>query len=680
MGKKVYLLLSLSLLLLIAAAAPAVLAAPSLPDTNAGVQAGSGPEATPAVAPQEPESVNRTIAPPGAPGFYIGNGRNTTPLPAADYFAAGSFTFWSWRELEPGRGHYNWGFLDQWIQDQVDAGYQGVGIAVYTYIGRYTPCPAQGVDVTPAWVLAGQDGVRGTSDDPVLVSDQPDGRDGPGCTNFGGDWYLLDYEHPWYRNNYRDFILALGEHLTNSPLRDHIAWVATGIGKDGENRAADNRNGVARDEDFLNSQGLTVDDWITYARDVIDWNRQAFYDGSGFPRIQVVTQNAPFYLSTTSRRAIAQYAASKRVGVSINGMTSDFQGTELCDSTDPNLWCTGMYDQARLYNDTVPVMFESYRYMMGTVNEFYWSMARALDLKGDYLRLSDFWGDGITNEENLTIAEWASQYFGKGFEFGEERPPSIWSRMREHRDPCPLYYVSGLPSCNWWPTNGNYEFYLTQLHLPEQGGVTIPVTDDPRIRITGWDHSQSTVVDKPWHYNTNPYDANLAAAGLFHPVNPDYGIQIEADPGFVARRSDQANGQSKFIFDAADAYFARSQPPAESTFKVIITVTYLDVGNDQWLLIYDSVSGPKPAQVYAINDWTIRRGLNVDGTLPTTGKLTEPTFYVQKTDSKKWKVATFVIEDGNFNNMVLNEANADFYIESRGANGEWDGDEYIHHV
>jgi len=102
------------------------------------------------------------------------------------------------------------------------------------------------------------------------------------------------------------------------------------------------------------------------------------------------------------------------------------------------------------------------------------------------------------------------------------------------------------------------------------------------------------------------------------------------------------------------------------------------VGTDTWRLIYDGGNGRKTAQVYAINDWTIRRGLAIDPGLPDTGILDPRPYYVTKTNTGKWKTATFLITDGVFNNGL--SGGADFFIDSRAGSGAYDGDEYIHHV
>ena len=527
----------------------------------------------------------------------------------------------------------------------------------------------------------GPDGFLGTADDPVILSPYSDKRNASGCTNYGGDWYLIDYADSYYQQQYDIFINALGNYLKTHPNRDKVGWVATGIGKDGENRAANNNPyGLsAPDENFLRDNGhLSVPQWQSYAFHVIDTYKNAF-DGSG---IDVVTQNATYFLDIKTRRSIAEHAANQGVGLSVNNIVSDFMDIENCASTNPDEQCTAMYDQARLYGDQIPMSFESYGFMMSTPNEFYWSMTRALDVHADYIRLSSFWQSNDTSDTR-TIAEWAGNYMGTGLQAGDNPPPSVWSRMREHRNPTYLPYAV-LPHDDYhdWPTNGNYEFYLEQIHTAS-GGITIPFTDDQRFtdpnHIMGWDSAPSNVLDKPWHYNTQPYSADFNSAGLYHvDTAAEYKVQIEVDPGFVSRRSDQASGNYGFFFDADDRYLA-APAGQDDAHDVRITVTFFDNGSDRWRLMYDSVTGEKPATLYALQNWDTRSGLAIDGGLPTSGILPEPKpSYVQKTNSNRWKVATFLIEDGYFGNRL--SGGTDFYIDSRNDVGAADGNEYVHHV
>ena len=622
------------------------------------------------VAPALPDSIDYAPPPAGVRGFYIENGISNILQPPSKYSAAGSYAFWAWKDLNTAKGVYDFSGVDTFIRDSLKAGYQSVGIAVYTYTGRFVPCAAGGgIDMTPKWVQAGADGVLGNADDTRIKSQVADTR---GCVVNGvktRNWYLPKYTDAYYKAQYAAFINAFAQHLLTSPLKANVAWIAIGAGKDGENKPADDS-----DDPTLLANGLSTDAWVGFVKWTIDTHRAAFYDGSGQPKIQLLTQNAPFYRSSTERRDIANYAATRGVGVSVNATTSDFDFMESCRNPNPADACQGFFDQVRQYSGVAPAMLESYGYMMSSPNEFYWSTQFALGLKADYFRLSSFWNTQ-THPDNLTIAEWAAKYLGTGFKQGQTKPPTVWSDMREHRWPVRLPYAY-LNTGNYWPTIGNHEFYLNQRDLPDKGGSTIPVTDDNRITMMGWNGTGSFTADKvPAHYNTSPYDQNLRNAGLFDGSGPN-GVQKPVDPGWVARRSDQKNKQDFFFFDASDAYFARSQP--SSSFKAYVTVTYLDKGSDQWLLMYDSVQGPKAATLFSINAWNVRRGLAVDSILLDEGRVPAPADYVQKSNTGKWKVAVFVINDGSFRNLLT--GGTDLTIDTRSRTGVRDGDEYIHRV
>ncbi len=635
-------------------------------------------------APAPPASVD--LAPASVPtGFYIANGQ-WNMLPAADYNAVGSFLFWSWESLNPGiDAHgdpiYRFDKIDSYITAAINAGYQSVGIAITTYNGRtaqYYPCTGefnQGYAQTPYFVRWGPNGVdessdgdADTGDDPVVIADDPDTRD---CNGDGvkDPWLLPKYTDPYYKQQYRLFIEALADHLLNSPHRDRVAWVAIGAGKDGENIPVNNSD----DESLL--RVISVNDWVDFVKDLIDYHHDAFAAGAAKPQIPLLTQNAPFYVYTWERRDIAQYANSKGVGVSVNNITSDFDLTEAGQAGN----FIGLYDQVRLFGDNVPIGLESYGFMMASENEYYWTMARALDLKPDFLRLSSFWNQQDT-PVNHTITQWASRFIGKGFNAGQTPPPSIWSRMREHRDPVYLPYVADAFTANFWPSVGNYEYFLLQDHDAPHG-VTIPITDDPRYQASdhriGWDR----VSGQPAHYNEHPYSAILNSAGLYHAASVKQNaveVQIEADPGWTARRSDQASGNYGFFFNADDRYIS-APANINAPHKIRITVTYLDHGNDRWRLMYDSTTGEKAARLYALQDWNVANGLAGYDGLPHSGVLPEPRpAYVQKHNTNHWKVAVFYIEDGYFGNRL--PGGNDFYIDSRNEAETPDGDEYIHHV
>ncbi len=222
----------------------------------------SAPLAAPTPAVQQPAS-ELSVSPGAASGFYLENGRFSFLNPT-DYSATGAFRFWSWEKLNPAAGVYRWDYLDDYINRAVTAGYQSIGLTIMPYTGRSVGCPLQGVDVMPYFVRVGPDGIANTADDTVILSPYPDERNYSGCTNFGGAWYLPDYADPYFQSQYITFINALADHLRNHPQKDAIGWVAIGVGKDGENRAADNKDPgyAAKDEEFLANNGyLSVAQW-----------------------------------------------------------------------------------------------------------------------------------------------------------------------------------------------------------------------------------------------------------------------------------------------------------------------------------------------------------------------------------------------------------------------------------
>ncbi len=555
-------------------------------------------------------------------------------------------------------GSYTFDEFDKWLNNQLIAGYQAVGLPIYTYTNRWASCSLGDAIFIPKYVERGPDNVAGTVDDPLLIASSLDTRD---CDGDGEDdvWYLIDYDDPDFLAQYESFIRALADHILSHPQADKIKWIATGSGRDGETITVD--NGDKGDVD------LTSEQWIDTVNAITNFYLGAFSDNAGNPLIPVLVQNAPFHLHSYERRDIGAHAANQGAGVSINAITADFDNTESCGHSSPDIDCAGMWDATRLYSDTVPIMFESYGYMMGTENEFYWSMTRALDSHADYIRLSSFWASQDL-PANRSIAEWAAKYMGTGFLPHESTPPSIWSQAWEHRRPC-FWNYAGPGTCNYYPPVGNSEFYLQQLHgVP--GGTTIAVTDDSRVTDMGW----SGVAAFPWHTNASPYDSNLANAGLFNLNNSGSQIQIEVDPGWSSRHSDQASGNYGFFYNADDRYLSPVFP-LHGINQVIISATYLDSGTDRWQLMYDGGGGVMAAEVYAIQDWDVRIGLAVGGVLPGVGLQNPRPIYVQKLNSGRWKTATFLIEDGYFGNRLA--GGADFYIDSRSDSGANDGDEYI---
>ncbi len=116
-----------------------------------------------------------------------------------------------------------------------------------------------------------------------------------------------------------------------------------------------------------------------------------------------------------------------------------------------------------------------------------------------------------------------------------------------------------------------------------------------------------------------------------------------AAEGRYTRRTDDASGNSSMYFDVDDQYAFGGNN------RAIITVTYLDTGNDRWELRYDSLTN---------NDQLARS--------------------VQKRNTNTWQKATFDLTDVEFANGLPgggSHSGSDFRIWSAG-----DGNETVHFV
>ncbi|MCC7354185.1 MAG: DNRLRE domain-containing protein [Anaerolineae bacterium] len=359
------------------------------------------------------------------------------------------------------------------------------------------------------------------------------------------------------------------------------------------------------DEAVFLQHGLTSQMWVDFVNRITDLYIRAFSEG-GVIRKPLLLQNGPFYLEGWERREFSVYAAERGVGLSVNALYPD--GNALVSKNDPACPSCGQYDQLIDYNQRVPIAFEMYQTTLSTPTEFYWGMFNALDKHADYLRLR--------------------RQFLRYDPSGPDRPeyldimrwtrpyigarittaPSVWVALREHRTPT-KYGLFGTEYFTYNPQWGNYSYWLYQDDTIA-GGKTVPETNDSTI---------TQLKD-----NSNPYNANI----------PD-GREC-----WVCRRTDQGRSNPYMFFKVDNGYINGG------TNSVTIKVTYADMGSDRWTLTYDSVSGPRAAT-------------------PVGSSVA----WVQKTNSRTWKVATFTMTDARFGNNLTGQS--DFYISSNNDGNEW---------
>ena len=324
----------------------------------------------------------------------------------------------------------------------------------------------------------------------------------------------------------------------------------------------------------------------------------------------LLLQNGPFFLDPVERRDFSLYAAQRNVGLSVNSLYAD--GNSMIRANDPICPNCGAMDSLVAYWRWVPIAFELYPTTLPSPTEFYWGMLNALDKHSDFLRLRrQFMVEDDGREHPETIE--IMRWVAPYLGATANTAPSAWVAMREHRNPV-TYGVFGTETSSWYPQWGNYDFFLTQDDsIP--GGRTVPETNDP------------TVTDLK--DNADPYNPWLP----------------RGKEGWVIRRTDEAT-DNHYMYLKVDREFISG-----SNGHLTIRVTYLDRGNDRWELTYDSPTGPKTARP---------EGSDAG--------------WVQKTNTNRWRVATFHLTDAFFSTGTL-AGGSDFQIDSTG-----DGNEWIHFV
>lgn len=467
-----------------------------------------------------------------------------------------------------------------------------------------------------------------------------------------------------YKDAYRTFVTALGTHLKND---SRVDFVAIGTGLHGETQPSneDEKNYLWEFENLRSTADATHPGWVETANEITNMYVQAFSQSTVLAK-NLILQYAPFYKAASERKAMTDHAVGRNVGLSYNGLLPDW----VQSYTNTGV---GSFDPMVTNNryNFVPMAWETYTYMLCTPVFTYWSLFSALDKHADYLRIGDDLLQGSQGAENAVFFQWAKDYWGKT----TQTTNSVWSVMREHRNPTPYCHARTTPTYTYkgtdgktyvwpssqgstWPQLGNYNFWLYQDDAIA-GGKTIPETNDKgadsryaRDPVTqaAWNQaglgncptSNSYASFYPANYpcNNQPYNPDLPALGSdatnYYSPSGWVGSGKEA---WVVRRTDQDTGNPYMWFRIDPQYIDGSK-----TYSVTISIKYFDIGTDTWSLRYDSSSGDK-----------------------TAGTIT-------KTNTKQLKVATFNLSDGKFaKRMASNQA--DFVIDSKN-----DGNEWIHMV
>jgi len=529
-----------------------------------------------------------------APGIYMardwrpsvnqpGTGKSEFPM------LVGGHDLFTWAELEPIEGSYNWTRLDAMISNNAANG-KKTSFGLTAYNGRI----AGGI-VVPTWLK--------TNYPSSILSCSADG------------WQIPRYWNNVYKSKYTNLVQAMANRYKNNA---NVAWVQIGVGLYGEIQPSDDRDDAcvqaAMSADGYTTTTAQYDLWFATVNSISDifmarWN-------TGKPVFLVFT---PSFISGQLKCFTTEYAAGKwGTGLFAGGVYANQIGIFNAWPSITYPYNCQKWDPIVYWNNsptaTVPIAFESYRYMLPDLDQYYWGMMSALNKHPDYLNLESdlFFSDKYNPTtskitENFPMMYFANEYLGKTL----ATTPNVWVAMREY-DPATNGY--GTHNSSRWPQWGNYDFWLTQDNMVA-GGRTVSATTVSRIL--------NTTVSPPQDLGANPW---------YDPILANKGPQ-----GWITRRTSHSTGNDYFYLNVNDTYAStRLQAPT------VITVTWFDVittTGTTWFLEYKDGSGTTQSR------------------------------QVTRTNSRQWTTTTFYLTDAAYNNgfsgndfRLYNGGVADLYV------------------
>jgi hypothetical protein len=431
------------------------------------------------------------------PGIYVFE--DSTFLSPADYpgIITGGHQEWTWAQIEPTEGQYNWTPIDSWINRQASLG-KPVAISVDTFRDENANNPAS--SAVPLWLYANYG--------PLYVD----------CLDRYGSNYkrIPKYWDPTYLEIFGRLVHELGMRYGNDP---RVAWVEPGVGMYGETIPGEAY--TPAQVACLEGAGLTSQLWIDTVNAITAKFRQEF------PNKPLLLQYAPQFKEACERKAFTDFAAGLGVGLKHNGLAPD--GDALVISTQGySLYGCGQYDPMLFYSNTVPIAWEgTYPYRLSDETLTYWAMLNGLDKRASYFAIGP---ELIRNSANASILRFANRMAGRTV----EDAPMAWVALRE----------SGF---YWYPDRGNFGMFLQQDDSVPQGRTLVLTSRD------GFCNPKQTNSNAPDY--CSPYEIQQGAL-VDEVAVPYLAGSIE---GWVTRRTDQGSGNTFMYFKLDDA-FVTSQP------------------------------------------------------------------------------------------------------------------------
>jgi len=360
-----------------------------------------------------------------------------------DWGPLGSWMWWSWAQLEPQPGQYNWGIIDAYLE-------QAAKYTVTLVSGEVIPKPVAisievypdwGMDATPQWVYE-----RFIPAAPLLGGQRvgwvvdPDGAAGP-CVAIG----MPRWGDATWERRFDEFVMALGQRY-DKDLRVNSVWIATGLY--GETIEEKTLNGCR----YELAQGPNLAYWVLH---LMDTYRQAF------PSKPLFVINSGGW---SIRRETAARAASLQppVGLKLNVLAPDLSDAYGYKS----LTGGGKIEVVNRYSDTLPIAFE--HAFPPRPADAYWSIMNALAHRAVLLDFNypDMFEVIKSVDAIFPLWHFVDTHLGRA----ATTTPDVWILLRETQHPASLY--QGWSSGEY----GDWHFFLTRPEgIPENG--TVAITD-----------------------------------------------------------------------------------------------------------------------------------------------------------------------------------------------------------
>ncbi|MGQ9665813.1 MAG: DNRLRE domain-containing protein, partial [Anaerolineae bacterium] len=347
------------------------------------------------------------------PGIYIlTDFHHMNPSQYPGIIVGGHLHF-TWDQIEPGEGYFNWSLVDNWVQTLYS---EGKAVALGVHLMEW------GGETVPDWVFSA----------------------GAKTITCNG-WTIPKYWDPVFLAKLEHFVQALAARYDNDP---RVEWIQIGTGIYGENQPSIDEHDAcveaAMSQDFPGADPSGV--WVGTVKLITDIYARAF------PHKAVLLQFAPTFRHACERKWTTDYAAQVGVGIKHNGLRWDDDPAVIVPPAS-SVGC-GQWDPFFAHWQEVPTAWETYRsvYLTNDTLE-YWGLINGLNKHPDYFNLET---KLITETGDQDFLRFVNQHTGVTL----ANTPSVWVALRETEQ-------------TWMPQRGNFDFWLTQ-DDSVAGGRTVP--------------------------------------------------------------------------------------------------------------------------------------------------------------------------------------------------------------